>query len=125
MPMPFSNDLRKRIIEYYEEGKSVKELTKMFRVGKTAVYNLITLYKETESYEPREHKRGRKPGLTEEQFRQVEELIKEEPDIELHSIKERLSLPISVPALCNIVNYKLELKRKKNAISKGATTRRC
>ena len=40
--------------------------------------------------------------------------IEEQPDIALHELKEELALPISVPALCKIVNKKLGLQRKKN-----------
>jgi len=113
MGLPLSMDLRKRIIEYYEEKQEVKVITQNLRVGKTAVYDLINLYKETGQYAPRDRNPGRKPTLTEEDYANIRKKIEEEPDAELAAIKTELNLKISVPWLCNILNYKLKLPRKK------------
>jgi len=117
MGIPLSMDLRKRIIEYYEEEKEVKIIVQNLRVGKSAVYNLINLYKETGQYAPRDRNPGRKPTLTEKDYENIRNKIKEEPDVELAVIKAELNLPISVPWLCNIINYKLNLPRKKKHYS--------
>lgn len=125
MGLPLSMDLRKRIIECYEEKQEVKKIVKNLRVKKSAVYNLINLYKETGQYAPRERNPGRKPSLTEKDYENIRAKIAEEPDVELATIKAELNLKISVPWLCNIINYKLKLPRKKKryiTVSKTAKT---
>jgi transposase len=111
--MALSNDLRKRIIEASEAGQSVIEIVERFSVGRSTVYDLLKLYKETNSYEPRPHNAGRKPMISEEMLEQIKELIRVNPDVELSVIKEKLSIPVSIPALCKTIRNKLKLRRKK------------
>ena len=103
----------------------MKTIAENLKVGKTAIYDLIGLYKETGSYAPRERNPGKKSTLTEKDYENIRKKIAEEPDCELAVIKSDLNLPISVPWLCNIINYKLKLPRKKNVIQQRTTSRRC
>ncbi len=121
MPVPYSNDLRKRMIQSYEEGKSVQEIVENYKVTKSAVYSLIHRYKSTQSYEALPQNGGRKSKLSEEQLKLLQEKILAQPDIELSTLKEELCLSISLPGLCKIINHKLGLKRKKNAIRQRTT----
>lgn len=125
MAAPFSNDLRKRIIEAKERGQSVKEIEENFSVKKSMIYNLLNLFKETGKYEPRTRNAGRKPKLNEEQLEQIKELIIKESDIQLDDIKDKLNLPICISALCRIINNKLKLVRKKNSSCKRTQQRGC
>ena len=124
MGIPLSMDMRKRIIASYEEKQEIKEIVKNLKVGQTTVYNLINLYKETGSYAPRPQNAGRKPSLTDEDLENIRKMVKNEPDAELSVIKDTLNLRVSIPWLCNIINHKLNLRRKKkryitaNAIAK-------
>jgi len=114
MPAPFSNDLRKRIIEAKERGDTVARIAKEKGVCESAVVRICRLYRHTGSYEPRPHSLGRKPRLTPEQLEKVKARIMEQPDIGLLELIEELQLPLCESALCRIVNNKLGLRRKKN-----------
>lgn len=120
MPSPLSNDLRKRIIEARNRGDTIPKIAQEKGVSESAIERLLALYRETGSYEPRPHRRGRKPRLTPERLEQVREKILEQPDISLLELIEEMHLPLCESALCRIVNDKLELRRKKNG-SRGRT----
>ena len=66
MGKPYSIDLRKRVIQKHEEGKSVLEIEKELSVKTTFVYDMLKLYKKTGSVEPKTPTGGRKPTITEE-----------------------------------------------------------
>jgi transposase len=73
-------EVRKKIIEAWERGVSVKELKKVYGYGKTAFYNLIARKKETGDVEPRVSTRGRKSKISTEDLQRIDALIKERPD---------------------------------------------
>ena len=114
MAAPMSNDLRKRIIEAKLRGDTNKKIAREKEVSESAVERLLALYRSTGSYEPREHKRGRKPRLSPEQLDAVRMRILAQPDIALLELIEELKLPVCESALCRTVNNKLGLPRKKN-----------
>ncbi|MDR2092390.1 MAG: hypothetical protein LBP58_03595, partial [Azoarcus sp.] len=84
-------------------------------VSVSAITRLLALYRETGSYEPRPNPNGRKPALSAEQLEGIRRKIDEQPDITLRELIEAFSLPVSAQALCNTINKKLGLCRKKNA----------
>ena len=114
MPVPLSNDLRKRIIEAKERGDTVGKIAAEKGVCESAVVRIFRLYRHTGSYEPRPHSLGRKPRLTPEQLEAVKSQITGQPDITLQELIEELQLPLCESALCRIINNKLGLRRKKN-----------
>lgn len=120
MPAPLSKDIRKRIINAKERGDRNSKIARELQVSPSVITRLLTLYKETGSVEPRPLNNGRKPMLDQETLARVTERINQQPDISLQELKDELSLPVSLPALCNAINKKLELRRKKNG-SRGRT----
>ena len=121
MPAPLSQDLRKRIVEARLSGHTIKKVADDKGVSESAVKGIMSLYRKTGSYAPRPLNNGRKPALSAEQVEAVKQRIMAQPDVALQELIDELKLPLSVPALCNIVNHKLNLKRKKN--SKGGRAR--
>ncbi|MDR1159674.1 MAG: IS630 transposase-related protein [Syntrophomonadaceae bacterium] len=115
MPKPLSNDLRKRIIEAHKQGKRVEDIVEVFSVGRSTIYKLLVLVKETGSYEPRENNNGRKSLITEVKLKEIEELIKKRPDMTLEEIKEEMGLPLCISALSRIITKKLNYRYKKNS----------
>jgi transposase len=115
MPAPLSRDIRKRILSAKENGSSHRKISQELQVSISAVTRLLSLNRETGSYEPRALNNGRKPRLDNETLMIIEKRIKEQPDIALYELKEELSLPVSVQALCKTINKKLGLQRKKNS----------
>ena len=53
MPKPLSNDLRERVVAFVEAGHSRRAAAAHFDVSPSCVINLMTLYRETGSVEPR------------------------------------------------------------------------
>lgn len=122
MPAPLSRDIRKRIVEAKKRGDSHAKVSKEMQVSVSAITRLLSLYRETGEYEPRPLNNGRKPRLDEQTLQKVRQRIEEQPDITLHELIDELSLPVSAPALCNTINKKLGLVRKKNGIRSRTTS---
>lgn len=125
MPAPLSKDIRKRILGAKERGDSHEKVSKELQVSVSAITRLLALYRETGSYEPRRMHTGRKPRLDEQTLEKIRERIEEQPDIALHELIDEFGLPVSAPALCNIINKKLGLGRKKNGIRSRTTSPGC
>lgn len=53
MPHPLSNDLRERVVAHVEAGHSCHEAAARFDTSVSFVVNLMALYRETGSVEPR------------------------------------------------------------------------
>ena len=53
MPQPLSNDLRRRLVECVEEGHSRREAAARFKTAASSAVNVLKLWKETGSVEPR------------------------------------------------------------------------
>lgn len=116
MAKPYSVDLRTRVIEKHRNGKSVTEIIDELNVKRTFVYDMINLFEETGSIEPKRATGGRKPTLNEERLAQIEALFLEKPDITLQELKEALGLTISISIICDAVNKKLNLRYKKKTL---------
>jgi len=111
--IPCCNELRKLIIVYWSEGTKPTKIMEMLRLEKDVVYRTIARQKTTGKCELKGWNGGRPPGISEEEKVKIKELIEKEPDRELASIKEELNIKVSIPALCNTINHKLNLPRKK------------
>ena len=113
MPKPYSEDLRKRVIDKTNEGKTVEQIMDELDVKETFVYAMRKLYKNTGSVAPKKPSGGRPASINEAQLAQIKMLILETPDITLAEIKEELSLSASISRICDAINYKLNLPLKK------------
>jgi len=112
MPMPLSREIRERIIYHKKKGATNKEITEWLQVNKRSVERVWKIYKEKNSVEPKEHKRGRKPAFDTEVMDKITAKIKEQPDITLEELVETFDLNISISALCRKLQ-KLDLTFKK------------
>jgi len=66
---PYSTDLRKKIIDVYEEEKiSQRQLAKRFRVAKSFVQKLLKQDRETGSIEPKKRRQQTPTKLNDEQL---------------------------------------------------------
>ena len=90
-----SNDSRERVIKAYENGHSVKDIAEIFSVHISTVYRLIHRKEESGSVEARTYLCGRKPILSEQEVEQIDQTIAAQPDLTIHEINEKLSLPCS------------------------------
>jgi len=121
MPKPYSNDLRKRVIDAKLRGETEEKIALEKEVSKSTVTQIWFLFRKTGSYHPLPNPSGRKPKLSEEQLSQIKKTIEEQPDITLQELIDEFNLPISISALSKNVRFKLNLHYKKNAIPRRAT----
>lgn len=106
-------DLRRRIVETYDEGKwTQEEVAKRFRVSLGMVKKLLQQRRRTGEIEARHRFSGRKARLMPERGQELKALVAKQPDITLAEIKESLSLKCTIPAIHQVL-AKLGLTYKK------------
>lgn len=110
------NETRRRLVEGYERTHDAKRIAEAYGVSEREVYKLAAQKRETGSTDSRTSRCGRKPKLTQEQIKQVDNEIREQPDITLKEIIEKLNLDISDSRLGRIVREKLGYSLKKKVI---------
>lgn len=95
-----SLDLRRRIVETYDEGKwTQEEVAKRFRVSHGLVKKLLSQRKRTGQIEARHRFSGRKARLLPERGAELKSLVAKEPDLTLAEMKERMKLECSIGAI--------------------------
>lgn len=91
-----SNEARSTIIKAHEKGYKSKELADIFEVDVSTINTLIRQYKETGFYELRTHERGRKSSLTEDDKKNIYNLVSQNSDITIDEIIEKLNLKLNL-----------------------------
>jgi transposase len=95
-----SLDLRRRIVETYDEGKwTQEEVAKRFRVSLGMVKKLLLQRRRTGQIEARHRFSGRKARLLPERGAELKKLVAKEPDLTLAEMKERLKLDCTIGAI--------------------------
>ena len=109
-----NNETRNLLVNAYKKHRNADLVASMFAVAPRTVYRLVAQKRDTGSVELRTSQRGRKPKLNEDQLRQIDELLKQKPDITLLDIQEELKLECSESTLSRAIRFKLgySLKRK-------------
>lgn len=87
----YSVDFRQKLIDVREAEKlSIRALAQRFRVSKHFVENLLKLYRDTGSVQPRPHGGGARPKLNTEQLSQLESLVEKHNDATLAELADML-----------------------------------
>ena len=89
------NEARALLVEAYEKTGNAKEAAECFAVDKSTVYRLSRQKKATGSVKLRTNKRGRKPSLSPEDLSNIDKVIKEQSDITIDEIIEKLDLHVT------------------------------
>ena len=117
MPVPYSIDLRQKIVDAWKAGNILKtELSRRFNVSRSFVYELLKRYQQDNTIEPRPHKRGVDPAIQEKHYAFIENLFTENPDITLSEACdhfEKKFTKVSPSTMCRALK-KFGLTRKKN-----------
>jgi transposase len=121
MPAPYSQDLRRRIINaYYNKDGSQRQLAKRFQVSLTFVRNLLRHYRQTGTIEPKKHGGGTKTKIDNHGFAVIEQMIQQKPDLIFSELcqllKEKTGVKVSKSSMYRYVR-KLNMSRKKKSIS--------
>lgn len=114
---PYSNDLRERIVEAYENRKgSYRGLAAVFMVSLSFIQDIIKLYRQTGSVSPKPHGGGVPPKISGNGLETVRKLCGETPDATLMELcgqfYDRTGVQVSQSVMHNALK-KLDLTRKK------------
>ena len=108
-----SIEVRKLISNAHNEGMSVNDMVKAYRVSKSTLYKLLAQEKNEGAMNPHTDHCGRPPAINPEGLEQMKDLILMRPDITLEELKEELQLSICVSAIHRIIRNKLGFSYKK------------
>jgi transposase len=119
---PISGEKRELIIEAKQRGEKEEEIAVWLNISKRSVGTIWKLFKNTGSIQPTKYT-GKKPRLTNEKTEEIRSAIKENPDITLSELIERLSLPIKKSQLSKLLirlgfSYKKRLFTQKNSLER-------
>ena len=92
MPLPYSNDLRQRIIRFYENNGDYaqREIAEEFGVSKSFVEKLLQRQRTTKSSDALPLGRGR-TAILEHHQKTLQQLVAKQPDATLAEIQARLA----------------------------------
>src|SRR3954469_18590309 len=111
--IPYSQDLRKRILETVQRGDgSLRQIARRFLVSVSFVTRLLRLHRGTASLEPKPHGGGNPAVLGPEDLERLRELIRQQPDATLEELRQRLGAPCRTMTISRALR-KLGLPRKK------------
>src|SRR3954451_12287793 len=111
--MPYSQDLRQRIVDTIQRGDAtIRQVADRFLVSFSLVTRLLHPYRSTASVEPRPHGGGNPPVLTPEDLERLRELIRKRPDATLEECRPHLGASCSLMTISRALK-KLGLPRKK------------
>ena len=114
---PYSNDLRRRIVEAIQENEETQaDIAGRFAVSISFVEKLWQRFRTTGSYAALPRGGGQRRALAGDAFL-IREAIKEQPDLTLAELCRRVaaasgSEPVSAMTMCNEL-HRLRLPRKK------------
>lgn len=114
---PYSNDLRKKVINYLNQGKSQKEASEVFGIHRNTLSRWHTRYSKEGSYAARP-RLGRKSKIL---YSEVELFVQDNPDTKLSIIGSKFA--ISAWHACRILKkIGFSYKKKRSPTWKQAKT---
>lgn len=118
---PTSLDLRKRIVAARtEDGQSMGEIAKRFRIPKGTVQNILERYRDAGTVEPKPQNAGRKPAFDKKALRRLEQDVVGHPDSTLEELRDRGGLTVSLVTVHKTLK-KLGFTRKKSLYVRGSS----
>jgi transposase len=108
----YSMDLRQRVLQDADEGISIREVARKYRVSTAWVRRLRQRRRETGQIGPKAQRRGPVPAAV--KFAgQISEAVRQAPDATLDEYRQRFGLPMSRATLARALIV-LGLTRKKS-----------
>lgn len=109
----YSHDLRQRVLDAVERGEgSLRQIARRFVVSLSFVVRLLQTHRRTGSIAPKPHRGGHPPALGPEDMERLRELVRQQPDVTLEELRQRLVVSCSTMAIRRALK-KLRLPRKK------------
>lgn len=122
--MPYSLDLRQRIVDAVERGVGTKrEIASLFNVHESFIYKLLRQKRERGNIAPLPHSGGAAAKLTEERLATLYDLVAQTPDARLDELAQQLlqetGVSVSESTVCRgLQKLELTLKKRPNAPAK-------
>ena len=129
MAKAYSNDLRRKLLEAYDRGEgSLRELAERFGVSSPYAWKISAQRKQTGQVERVEQRHGPESKVTGAVEQQLRAWVRQQPDLTLVELQERLRetarLPVSVARVWQVLRrMKLPLK-KSHSTPRNKTPRR-
>ena len=129
MAKAYSNDLRRKLLEAYDRGEgSLRELAERFGVSSPYAWKISAQRTRTGQVERVEQRHGPESKVTGAVEQQLRRWVRQQPDLTLAEIRERLwetaRLPVSVPRVWQVLR-RLQLPlQKSHCTPRNKTPRR-
>ena len=99
---PISNEKRELLVTAKQRGEKETDIAKWLDISKGSVGTIWRLFRKTGSFLPTAYT-GRPSVLTSEKIDEIHAAVKDEPDITLSELIEKLSLPIKKSQLSRLL----------------------
>lgn len=112
---PTSVDLRKRVVAArLEDGQSMAEIAKRFRMPKGTVQNILERYRDAGTVVPKPQNPGRKRAISDEHLARLKQEVAKDPDATLAVLRERCGFTVSLVTVHNTLRReKITLKKSR------------
>ena len=124
---PYSLDLRQRVLDAWQRGEgSQRQLAARFSVHLTFVRNLLRLYRQSGSLQPRPHGGGRRALADDPVLERLAQMVAQRPDDTLDEHRQRLAAqggPLMSRATLARALQRLKLTVKKKASTPPSATK--
>ena len=120
MAKAYSNDLRRKLLEAYGRGEgSLRELAERFGMSSPYAWKISAQRKRTGQMERVEQRHGPESRITASVEQQLRSWVRQQPDLTLVEIQERLwetaRLPVSLARLWQVLRgMQLPLKKSRS-----------
>lgn len=111
-PMPYSMDLRTRVLQDCDAGMKSDGVAAKYRVSRAWVNRLVQRRRESGQVAPRAQTKFR-PRLLAEKTEQLKALIAEQPDRTLVELRAALETPVGLATIWRAID-RLDLTVKQN-----------
>ena len=119
------NETRELLVKGYEKSGDGEAIAQAYSVSERTVYRLVQQKRETGSVALRTSQRGRKPALTEEEKKNIQQCVDERPDITVNEIREKLHLAASYSTVERAVQAMGYTLKKKSLYASERDRVRC
>ena len=119
------NEARDLLVKGYEKRRDAKTIAQAYSVSERTVYRLVQQKGETGSVALRTSQRGRKPVLTEEDKKNIQQCVDKQPDITINEIRETLHLTASYSTVERAVRAMGYTLKKKSLYASERDRVRC
>ena len=127
MAKPVPVEVRQRIVEAFDQGCTREEIAELYNVGPASITRFLTRRRETGSLNP-SPRPGRTPVLDDHADDKIRGWIREQPDLTLAELRERLAplgYAVGLNAICERLKRLMLPRKKKPCTRPSGTGLRC